>query len=233
MVTSLIWIHWITNHLRRPTVKFIVSTLTESLTQRERSRLPADQQTLRHESCETLPTVLLIMVVQRETFCFFSLNKLPSDFMLCTKQSWLTDVVVFSPRSELKAQGEGSEELELLWKLEWSVRRVRPVALPTLETLGGVVARGVAIIVDHVEDIALRPLLRHWVFIVRTVDIQVVVNAHINVVVPTMEPGCETEEMVKRLTGIAVPFKTHALQRLFKYKVFFLLMPQHWRHYQG
>ncbi len=122
--------------------------------------------------------------------------------MLCTKQSWLTDVVVFSARSELEAQREGSEQLELLRELERSVRGVRPVALPAFEALGGVVARAVAVVVNHVEDIALRPLLRHRVFIVRTVDIQVVVYAHVDVVVPTMEPGCKTEEKRdrKRLT---------------------------------
>lgn len=113
--------------------------------------------------------------------------------MLRKKRSWLTDVVVFSARSELKAQGEGSEELELLWKLERSIGWVWPVALPTFEALGSVVTRAVAIIVNHVENIALRPLLRHWVLVVRTVDIQIVVYAHVNVVVPTMKPGCKTE----------------------------------------
>lgn len=102
---------------------------------------------------------------------------------------WLTDIVVLSARSELKAQGEGSEELELLRELERSVRRVRPIALPAFEAFGGVVARAVAIVVDHVEDVALGPLERHWLFVVRTVDIQVVVYAHVDVVVPTMEPG--------------------------------------------
>lgn len=114
--------------------------------------------------------------------------------MLSTK-IWLTDVVVFSAWPEFEAQGEGSEELELLRKLERSVGRVRPVALPTLEALGGVVARAVAIVVDHVEDVALGALLRHRVLIVRTVDVQVVVYADVNVVVPAMEPVCnETEE---------------------------------------
>lgn len=101
----------------------------------------------------------------------------------------LTDVVVLSARSELEAQGEGGEELELLRELERSVGRVRPVALPAFEALGGVVARAVAIVVDHVEDVALGPLQGHRVLVVRAVDIQVVVYAHVDVVVPTMEPG--------------------------------------------
>lgn len=66
---------------------------------------------------------------------------------------------------------------------------MRSVALPALKALGGVVACAVAIVVDHVEDIALCPLLRHGVFIMRAVDIQVVIYAHINMVVATMEPG--------------------------------------------
>lgn len=64
-----------------------------------------------------------------------------------------------------------------------------PVAFPAFKALGGVVTCAVAIIVDHVEDIAFRPFFRHRVFIVRTVDIQVVVNAHIDVIVSTMELG--------------------------------------------
>lgn len=75
---------------------------------------------------------------------------------------------------------------------------MRPVALPAFEALGGVVACAVAIIVDHVEDVALRPLLRNSVFIVGTVDIQVVIYAHVDVVVPTMEPWWKTEEKKDR-----------------------------------
>ncbi len=71
---------------------------------------------------------------------------------------------------------------------------MRPVALPAFEALGSVITCAVAVVVDHIEDIALCPLLRHCVFIVRTVDIQVVVYAHVDVVVPTMEPGCKAEE---------------------------------------
>lgn len=66
---------------------------------------------------------------------------------------------------------------------------MRPVALPALKALGSVVTRAITIVVDHVEDVALRPLLRHRVFIMRTVDIQVVIYAHVDVVVPTMKPG--------------------------------------------
>lgn len=79
---------------------------------------------------------------------------------------------------------------------------MRPIALPTFEPLGSVVACAVAIVVHHVEDVALRPLLWHRVLVMRTVDIQVVVNAHVNVVVPTVEPGDGTQKKKKggRLT---------------------------------
>lgn len=66
---------------------------------------------------------------------------------------------------------------------------MRPVALPTLEALGGVVACAVAVVVDHVEDIALCPFLRHGVLIMRTVDIQVVIYAHVDVIITTVESG--------------------------------------------
>lgn len=71
---------------------------------------------------------------------------------------------------------------------------MRPVAFPAFKAFGGVVTRAIAIIVDHVEDVALCPFLRHCVFIVRTVDVKVVVYAHIDVVIPTVEPGWEKKE---------------------------------------
>lgn len=63
-----------------------------------------------------------------------------------------------------------------------------PVTLPAFEALGRVVTGAVAVVVDHVEDVALHPLLRHRVFIVGTEHIQVVVYTHVNVVVSTVEP---------------------------------------------
>lgn len=71
---------------------------------------------------------------------------------------------------------------------------MRPVAFPAFKAFGGVVTRAIAIIVDHVEDVALCPFLRHCVFIVRTVDVKVVVYAHIDVVIPTVEPGWEKKK---------------------------------------
>lgn len=73
----------------------------------------------------------------------------------------LTYIIILSARPELKTQGEGCEELELLRELEWPIRRVWSVALPTFEALGCVITSAVAIIVHHIENIALSPLLRH------------------------------------------------------------------------
>lgn len=79
--------------------------------------------------------------------------------------------------------------MELLRELEGSVGGVRPVALPALEALRCVVARAVTVVVHHVEHVPLRPLLWHRLLVVRAVHVQVVVYAHVDVVVPAMEPG--------------------------------------------
>lgn len=111
----------------------------------------------------------------------------------CTCVRVLTDVVVLSAGAELEAQREGSEELELLGELERAIGRQRPVALPPLEAFGRVVARAVAVVVDHVEDVALGALVRHRARVVRTVDVQVVVDADVDVVVAPVKPDRERE----------------------------------------
>lgn len=105
----------------------------------------------------------------------------------------LTDIIVFSARTKLKAQGKGGEELELLWELEWPVRRQRPVALPAFEAFGSVVTWAVAIIVDHVENVAFRPLVWDGTGVVRTVNIKVVVDADVNMVVAPVKAGKEIQ----------------------------------------
>ncbi len=105
----------------------------------------------------------------------------------------LTDVVILSARPELEAQRERREELELLGELERAVGRVRPVALPALEAFGRVVTRAVAVVVDHVEHIALGSLLRDRVLIMRTVHIQVVVYTDVDVIVSTVKPAGHRE----------------------------------------
>lgn len=114
----------------------------------------------------------------------------------------LTDVVILSAGAELKAQGERREELELFGELERSVGRERPVALPSLEAFGGVIAGAVAVVVHHVEDVALGALVRHRGAVVRAEHVQVVVYAHVDVVVATVKPDRKwRRETVMRITG--------------------------------
>lgn len=101
----------------------------------------------------------------------------------------LTDVVILSAGAELEAQRERREELELLGELQRSVRRQGPVALPALEALGGVVARAVAVVVHHVEHVALGPVVGHRAGVVRTVHIEVVVDADVDVVISPVKSG--------------------------------------------
>lgn len=88
--------------------------------------------------------------------------------------------------------------MELLGELEGPVGGVWPVTLPALEALGRVVAGAVAVVVDHVEDVALGPFLRDRVLVVRAVDVQVVVDADIDVVVSAVEPEQQTERRTSR-----------------------------------
>ena len=64
-----------------------------------------------------------------------------------------------------------------------------PVALPPLEPFGRVVAGAVAVKVHHVQDVALRPVFRDGVLVVRAEDVQVVVDADVDVVVAPLEPA--------------------------------------------
>lgn len=66
---------------------------------------------------------------------------------------------------------------------------MRPVAFPSLEPFGSMVAGTVAIKVHHVEDIALSLVFWDRVLIVRAENIQVVIDADVNVVVTPLESG--------------------------------------------
>lgn len=66
---------------------------------------------------------------------------------------------------------------------------MRPVTFPSLEPFGCVVAGTVAIKIHHVQDIALSLILRDRVLIVRAENIQVVIDADIDVVVTPLESG--------------------------------------------
>lgn len=99
------------------------------------------------------------------------------------------DIIILSSWAEFEAEGEGGEELELLGELERPVGGQGPVALPALEPFGGVVAGAIAVVVHHVEDVALRPVVRHRADVVRAVDVKVVVDAHVDVVIATVKFG--------------------------------------------
>lgn len=91
-------------------------------------------------------------------------------------------------RSELEAQAEGCEQLELLREFERPVGALGPVTLPAFEALPVMVAGRVPVVVDHVQDVVLHALRWLWPLVVRTVDVQVVVDRHLHRVVTSKEP---------------------------------------------
>lgn len=95
-------------------------------------------------------------------------------------------------RSELKAEAEGSEQLELLRELEWTSGTLWTVAFPAFEAPPPVVAACVAIIVYHVQHVVLHELSRLCLLIIWTVDVQVIVDGHFHRVLSTEEPVDET-----------------------------------------
>lgn len=90
---------------------------------------------------------------------------------------------------ELKAQREGSEELELLREAQGSVGTAGAVALPALEAAHPVLAGGVALVVDHEQDVALHAPVGRGTLVVRAVDVQIVVDVHCHPVLPVPEPA--------------------------------------------
>lgn len=105
----------------------------------------------------------------------------------------LTDVVVLVSWAELEAQGKGCKELKLLGELEWPTGAQWPIALPAFEASDEVVAGDVAVVANHVEDVALHTLGREWRLVVWTVDVQVVVDGHLHRVLTMYESGKNTQ----------------------------------------
>ena len=56
------------------------------------------------------------------------------------------------------------------------------------------VAGAVAVVVHHVEDVALGPLVGDRPDVVRTVDVKVVVDADVDVVIAPVKPGGERKK---------------------------------------
>lgn len=104
----------------------------------------------------------------------------------------LTDVVVLVSRPELEPQGEWREELELLGEAQGSVGTRGAVALPALEASHPVLAGGVALMVDHEQDVALHAAVGWRTLVIGTVDVQVVVDVHRHPVLSMPEPGTHT-----------------------------------------
>lgn len=91
--------------------------------------------------------------------------------------------------SELEAQGEGREELELLREAQGSVGTAGTVALPALEAAHPVLAGSVALVVDHEQNVALHAPVRRRALVVGTVDVQVVVDVDRHPVLAVPEPA--------------------------------------------
>lgn len=70
---------------------------------------------------------------------------------------------------------------------------MRPIALPPLESFGGVVTGTVAIKVHHVKYVAFSLILWHRVLVMRAEYIQIVIDADINVVVTLLESKNDTK----------------------------------------
>lgn len=92
-------------------------------------------------------------------------------------------------RPELEAQGEGCEELELLREAQGSVETAGTVALPAFEASHPVLAGSVALVVDHEQDVALHAPVGRGALIVRTVDVQIVVDINRHPVLSVPEPA--------------------------------------------
>lgn len=90
----------------------------------------------------------------------------------------LTDIIILVPNVELIAEREGAVALKLFRELDWCMRGVRAVTLPAFEAQLRV-TRTVTTITDHVEHVLLSDTSLAAV-VVRTVDIQIVIDIHLH-----------------------------------------------------
>lgn len=111
------------------------------------------------------------------------------------KMHTLTYVIVLVPRPELKTKREGGEELKLLREAQGSVGTLGPVTLPPFEAPHAVLTGEVTIMVHHEKDVALHATVRLRALVVRTVHIQVVVDAHGHRVFALPEPATESQSI--------------------------------------
>lgn len=90
----------------------------------------------------------------------------------------LTDVIILMPNVELIAEREGAVALKLFRELDRCMRGMGAVALPAFEAQLRV-TRTVTTITDHVEHVLLSDTSLAAV-VVRTVDIQIVIDIHLH-----------------------------------------------------
>lgn len=70
---------------------------------------------------------------------------------------------------------------------------MRPIAFPPLESFGGVITGTVAIKVHHVKYVAFSLIFWHRILVMRAEYIQIVIDAHINVVVTQLKSKNDTK----------------------------------------
>lgn len=108
---------------------------------------------------------------------------------VCVPQG-LTDIVVAVSLLELLAQGEGREALEFLRQLLRAMLGAGLVALPANLVLGLGLAQLVLLALHQVQGVPLHGSVRHGVILImRTDDIQVVIQPHVYRVVLIPEPA--------------------------------------------
>lgn len=110
-------------------------------------------------------------------------------------------------RAELEAQREGCKELEFLGELERPTGAEWPIALPAFEASDEVVAGDVAVVANHVEYVTLHALGREWRLVMRTVDVQIVVDGHLHRVLTVYESAGKTQATKTNTIHISVANK--------------------------
>lgn len=122
-------------------------------------------------------------------------------------------------RSELKTKREGGEELKLLREAQGSVRTLGPVTLPPLEAPHAVLTGEVTIMVDHEQDVALHATVRLGRLVVRTVHVQIVIDAHGHRIFTLPEPAKEIQSIRPPKPNIRMTDITNPVHGQLKYSV--------------
>lgn len=120
----------------------------------------------------------------------------------------LTDVIIFVALSEFFAEGERRETLEFFGKPLRTVEGIRPVALPADLILRAWFARVVLLSFDQVQGVALHGMDGDAVIlVVRTDDIQIFVQTHLDSVILPLKPKTDVKRRLKNFQNF---FKLHS-----------------------